>query len=87
MEKIKTFSEVLMYLKDQEIVISGNRTSFYLQNGQITAHNNGTRFTLTVEDFKELYGKEPFFLYKPDDSNVNAEKDEEYYSWKASGVN
>ncbi len=87
MEKIKTFSEVLMYLKDQEIVISGNRTSFYLQNGQITAHNNGTRFTLTIEDFKELYGKEPFFLYKPDDSKIDAEKDDEYYAWKNSGVN
>ena len=76
-----------MYLKDQEIVISSNRTSFYMQNSLITAINNGTRFTLSIEDFTDLYSKETFFLYKPDDSTVNTEKDEEYYSWKSTGVN
>ena len=87
MEKITSFGEVLTYLKDQEIVMTGNHTSFYLKDNQIVVHGKGTRYILSLEDFKRLYGQETFYLYKPDNSSIDNEKDEEYYSWKATGIN
>ncbi len=87
MEPIESFAMVLRYLKDQEIVLLRNRTSFHLNEGRIVVHDKNARFVLTIEEFTMLYQELQFYLYKPDENGIDSEKDEEYYRWKAKGVN
>ena len=87
MEKIDTFLLVLRYLKDQEIVMLKDHTSFHLKDDTVIVHQKNSRFRLTINDFTELYGNHDFYLYKPSENSIDAEKDEEYYAWKSKGVN
>lgn len=90
MEPIALFSEVLQYLKDQEIIYSVSKgvITYYYQKGNIIAIKNpNSHYKISLDEFKELFRKETFYLYIPKDEGVNVEKDEEYYAWKSRGTN
>lgn len=90
MEPIVSFGEVLQYLKDQEIVYTvskGMITYFYQKEAVISIKNPNSHYKISLEEFKELFKKETFYLYIPKDEAVNIEKDEEYYAWKSRGTN
>ncbi len=90
MEPIVSFMEVLQYLKDQEIIYSVNRgviTYYYQRNDIVAIKNPNSHYKISLEEFKELFRKETFYLYIPKDEGVNVEKDEEYYAWKSRGTN
>ena len=38
-----SFNEAINYLKDGEIILTRNRTSFYLDNGSVTVHTPNSR--------------------------------------------
>ncbi len=87
MELISTFQEVIQYLNDGEIVLLKNHTSFYKEKGHIAIHGPNAHYKLSFNDFQELYKNENFFLYKPETDEINTEKDNEYYAWKAKNAN
>lgn len=87
MERIPSFGQVLQYLKDKEIVVTVERTFFYLQEGRIVVKGTNSRYTLSPEDFVSLYNNETFFLYKPLEGSIDLDKDDEYYSWKSKNAN
>ena len=82
-----TFKEAVNYLKDGEIVLTVNRTSFYLDGDHITVHTPNTRYKLTLNEFKELFIKEELFLYIPSNDGIDTEKDDAYYTWKSKNAN
>ena len=86
MEKIQSFSLALEYLKQQEILVSfqkGNKVLYCMKKEKIQVQSKNAAYVLTIEDFQDLFEKEVFYLYEPNDSGfeISKEKDEEYYGW------
>lgn len=82
-----SFNEALTYLKDGEVILTANHTSFYLKDNTVTVHTPNSRYKLTLNEFAELFAKQELYLYIPDGSSIDPEKDEAYYSWKSRNAN
>lgn len=64
-------------------IIKNAKCYVFLKNNRINVINNKSSYRLTEEDFVYLY-KDSFF-YVVDETNnteIDYEKDKEYYSWK-----
>lgn len=89
MKKIESFDEVLYLLKQREILFliqKRNPTYFVMiENDRIRVNNEQVNYFITMNQLKELFISEIFYLYekkKQNDILVSDEKDIEYYSWK-----
>ena len=80
MQRLKDIAEVLVYLKEGEILTENGTNRFVLRNGRISCYENGTRFSLELEEFKELYQKNSFYLYE-ETVQIDEENDEAYYRY------
>ena len=80
MEKIKNITEVIEYLKDGAIITSGRGDHFLMKEGRIHHYDKGTHYSLTIEEFKELYEKNDLGLYEPS-FEIDETKDEAYYRY------
>ena len=81
MEKIDSFEETLMYLKDKAVITSDVRNLFYLSNGYVVNKFNGSSVKMKKEDFIELYREETFYLKEDNSIFIDDEKDEDYYRY------
>ena len=81
MEKIDSFEETLMYLKDKAVITSDGRNLFYLSNGHVVNKFNGNSVKMKKEDFIELYKDETFYLKEDNSIFIDDEKDEDYYRY------
>ena len=81
MEKIDSFEETLMYLKDKAVITSDGRNLFYLSNGYVVSKFNGSSVKMKKEDFIELYRDETFYLKEDNSIFIDDEKDEDYYRY------
>ncbi len=80
MEKLKDIREVIEYLKDGAIITSGKGDHFILKEGRIHHYNKGTHYSLTVDEFRELYEKNDLGLYE-EAFEIDETKDEAYYRY------
>ena len=80
MERLNDINEVLNYLQEGDIATSDGKDRFVLKDGRVYRYNDGTHFSLTVKDFKELYKNTNFYLYE-EIVEVDEEKDEAYYRY------
>lgn len=90
MELIESFQFVLQYLKESLIVCTvANRkiTRFYQKNDKIAVNTPNSHYYLSIDEFKELFCNEQFFLYVDNDEVVDPTKDDAYYSWKSKNAN
>lgn len=82
---IGNISEALLFLKEGEILCTvekKNRTFFAQKKDRILCQTPLSSFTLSLREFKELYGDTRFLLYRFDvSSSIDPLKDEEYYRW------
>ena len=81
MEKIDSFEETLMYLKDKAVITSDGRNLFYLSNGYVVNKFNGSSVKMKKEDFIEFYMDETFYLIEDNSIFIDDEKDEDYYRY------
>lgn len=79
MEKIETFAEVIMYLKDGEFITANGRDTFYLKNNLITHKFNGNSIKISYDDFLELYRDKDFYLKEENKVEIDQDKDKDYY--------
>ncbi|MBQ1508220.1 MAG: hypothetical protein IIZ47_02255 [Erysipelotrichaceae bacterium] len=80
MKKLESMREVLEALKAGEILTTNASDLFQYKKGMIRVRNAGTRYSLSLEDFLDLYQHNTFFLYS-DDNAIDEEKDEAYYRY------
>lgn len=83
-------NQALKHIKDSEavyIVNNSKPTYFFFSNDMIQAVSPQSRFAMSIDLFRELYEKEVFYLYNNSEEGVDDQKDSDYYSWKAKGVN
>lgn len=81
MEKINSFDEVLLYLKDKAIITTDGKNMFYLKGGKVIHKFKGNFLSLKKEDFISLYSDEEFFLIEDNSVYIDDNKDEDYYRY------
>ena len=85
MEKINSLQQLEECLKANLILCTPTNkglTYITLYKDKVRLQNEYSRYILTFQDFLELYGKQPFFIYEEEQGNeISVEKDEEYYGW------
>jgi|GEM_PF-767640 len=87
-EAIATFDQVWDYLQRQEIVyirVKSEKTYFFRKDGHIYVRAVRSSYSLSEQQFIELFADQAFYLYKPDPTEirVDLDKDDEYYAWKS----
>ncbi|MBQ1478141.1 MAG: hypothetical protein IIZ33_08335 [Erysipelotrichaceae bacterium] len=80
MRKLEDIYEAYQALKEGEMLTSNASDQFRLKKERIICQNNGTRYSLSIEDFLSLYQHTVFYLYA-DDNTIDEEKDEAYYRY------
>ncbi len=83
---IKDINQVIELLKDEWILqceIKGNKHFAKMIKEYILVLTDNARYSLTIEQFKELYADVGFLVYEPKaDAGIDFSRDDEYYSWK-----
>ena len=79
-ELAANMNEVLSYLKEGEILTSSGKDRFVMKGDRIFCYIGGTRFSMGIEDFAELYMKNRFYLYE-ESVEIDESKDEAYYRY------
>ena len=80
MQRLRDISEALAYLKDGEILTENGTNRFLMREGRISCFDRGTRFSLNLGEFRELYQKNSFYLYE-ETVLIDETKDEAYYRY------
>lgn len=80
MELLKDMSEVLAYLRKGEILTSNGKDQFVLKKERVYRYCEGTRFSLELKDFVQLYTKNRFYLNE-ESVQIDESKDEAYYRY------
>lgn len=79
MEKINTFEEVIYYLKQNVIVTSNGKDTFYYANNKITHKFSGSSYHIDLNTFVDLYKDKTFYLIEDNSTYIDEEKDKDYY--------
>lgn len=81
MEKINGINEAIFRLKDKEILTTNLKDFFVYKNKRVYRYFNGSAFSITLEDFLDLYKNTDFYIYEDESVYIDAEKDEDYYRY------
>ena len=90
MQKIESFTFALEALKQLEVLCSrvdGQLTSYRIRGERVSVTAPNAHYLLTIEQFRELFGRQPFYLYDQIQQAIDPEKDDEYYAWKNQRTN
>ena len=80
MQRLNDASEALEYIREGDIVTTDGKDQFLERNGRVLRYSEGTRYSLEIKDFLELYQKTVFYLYE-ESAEIDEEKDEAYYRY------
>lgn len=80
MKKMNDINESLLYLKSGEILTENGNDQFVFKNNHVYRYTDGTRYSLKIEEFTELYKKSSFYLYE-EAVEIDESKDEAYYRY------
>ena len=87
MDVITDLKLAIALLRDKRILVSANsktRTLILMRESKIIVLSENVTYTITEEDFIDIYRNDTFVIYTQDtfDSVAASEKDSEYYSWR-----
>lgn len=85
MEKINDFESVIIALKNNQVIMihSPISTNFTLRDKKICVKTENAQYYLSLDEFKKLFEHSIFFYYERKlTSEIETQKDEEYYAWK-----
>ena len=80
MDQIKDINEAVEYLRQGELITTGKGDLFLWKEERIHHYGQGTHYSLSIDDFKELYAKNSFRLYE-ETVEIDESKDEAYYRY------
>lgn len=80
MKKMNDINEAVLYLKSGEILTCSGSDQFVYKNDRVYRYTDGTRYSLDLNEFVELYKKNSFYLYE-ETVEIDETKDEAYYRY------
>jgi len=80
-KKCENFSEAIAYLNEGEMLTTRELDQFFIHKQRVVRRFHGSHYTLSFEDFKELYRDTVFYLYEEAEETVDPDKDEAYYRY------
>lgn len=81
--EILNILEAIEALKSKNILFSKSKFFKLQANNKVLVVDVNVKYSLTIEEFLDLYKKEEFVIYKDEkEESVDNKKDEEYYSWE-----
>lgn len=80
MIKVNNIREAFDYLKEGELLTSNGKDQFILRKQKVIRSFEGNMFSLSIDDFIDIYSNTTFYLYE-DVQVVDEEKDEAYYRY------
>lgn len=81
MEKIESFELVLDYLKERVLLTTNGKNTFVLRKDRVICRQEGSSYKLTLEDFRQIHGKDVFYVMEDRDAFIDESKDEAYYRY------
>lgn len=81
MEKVESFDFVLDYLKNKIILTTNGKNKFVYRKNRILCVQDGTSYSMSLDDFKEVYGKYTFYVFEDNSAEIDLTKDEAYYRY------
>lgn len=84
MEDIIKIDLAIEYLKNRVTlytIIDKNKIYFKGNQTNVRITNPNATYTISYNEFKNLYQKNVFFIYEETDFEIDALKDEQYYKW------
>ena len=81
MQKIESFNQVLEYLKDKTILTTNGKNIFIMKEEKIFSRQEGSTYSLKIEDFIDLFKDTIFYIYEDDGVYIDDHKDEDYYRY------
>ncbi len=85
MEDIIKIDLAIEYLKNKialYTIIDKNKVYFKGNENVVRITNPNATYSISYQEFKNLYQKYAFFIYEETDFEIDALKDEQYYKWK-----
>ena len=80
-EIIDNIENAIVLLKNQKILYS-SKTYFVMKKQKVLIMGLKSKYSLTFEEFKDLYKESKFIVYEENDENFDFSRDDEYYGWK-----
>ena len=81
-KEIYGVNEALVLFKEGIKLKDNLSRIFFLKNKRIYVYSSSSSYSLTINEFLELYKDNKFIVYLDDDGEIDAKKDEEYYGFK-----
>lgn len=72
----------ILAMKDGLVVSDFSYNKYKLNNNIVVVKSENSRCKLTLKDFIELYKEKKFIILDDESCEIDAIKDEEYYSFK-----
>ena len=82
MNEIYTINEAINILKEKIILKDNLNNKFVYKKKRIYVYSSNSSYNLNIDDFLELFKDSKFIIEDNDDSEIDIEKDKEYYSFK-----
>lgn len=82
MKEIFEIDEAILLLKEKVILKDNLSTKFIYKKKRIYVYSSSSSYSLSLQDFSELFKDSKFFIEDFEDSTIDLEKDKEYYSFK-----
>ena len=82
MEEIYNIEQAIDLLKEKLILKDSQKNTFVYKRKRVYVYSNNSYFSLDLNDFYDLYKDSKFIIEDLDDSTIDPEKDNEYYSFK-----
>ena len=80
MQKLEEMDEIIFALKQGDMLTCDGKDRFVYKKQRVYCYNQGTRFGMDLDEFKELYRKQVFYVYE-EQIEIDEEKDEAYYRY------
>lgn len=84
MEIINNINEALELISQGLILVSinqKNRSYFAKKKDKIYIQNSNSSYSVSIKEFILLFSQTKFIIYETDNTNIDLQKDEEYYNW------
>ena len=80
-EIIDNIDNAIVLLKNLKVLYS-NKTYFVMKKEKVLIMGLNSKYSLSFEEFKELYKDNKFIVYEENEENFDFSRDDEYYGWK-----